>query len=237
MQIEKLHTPEEVVVECAIIIDVLRAFTTAAFAFASGAEMIIPVATQETAFELKKLNPNYLLMGEREGHPIPGFDFGNSPSEILKQNLTGKALVQRTSAGTQGIARSSKSKKILVSSFVVAEATLKRILKLNPSKVSFVITGRNNGDEDLALADYLESKIKNNRTVDAQPFIQRVMSSPDGLFFASSGHPHFPDSDLKHATSIDLFPFAMEIQENTFHPIIYAVNEYGKRIHCSGNEE
>ncbi len=151
MQIEKLHTPEEIVAECAVIIDVLRAFTTAAFAFSAGAHKIIPVASPEEAFELKRKNANYLLMGEIQGKPIPGFDFGNSPTESSNLDLSGKTIIQRTSAGTQGIVRSHKSKKILVSSFVVAEATLKRILKLNPGKVSFIVTGKYNGDEDLRL--------------------------------------------------------------------------------------
>src|SRR5208282_5212468 len=105
MQIEKLHTPEEVVAECAVIIDVLRAFTTAAFAFSVGAHKIIPVSSPEDAFNLKRQNPDYLLMGEIQGKPIQGFDFGNSPTEIQGLDLKGKTIVQRTSAGTQGIVR------------------------------------------------------------------------------------------------------------------------------------
>lgn len=236
MQIEKLHTPEEVVAECAVVIDVLRAFTTAAFVFSVGAHKIIPVADPEEPFELKRRNANYLLMGEIQEEPIPGFDFGNSPTEIQKLDLSGRTVVQRTSAGTQGVVRSRKSQTILISIFVVAEATLKRILNLNPQKISFVNTGKYNGDEDLALADYLETKIKNNHQTDAQPFIRRVESSPEGTFFSSSQHPQFPVSDLKHATSIDLFPFAMELCCDTVLPAIYAVDEYGKSKYSNIND-
>lgn len=105
-------------------------------------------------------------MGEIGGLPIAGFDFGNSPSEIKKLDLTGKTIIQRTSAGTQGVVRSIHSKKILVSSFVVAEATLKRIQNIGPKNLSFVITGQMNGDEDFALADYIESNnTTDNRSV------------------------------------------------------------------------
>jgi 2-phosphosulfolactate phosphatase len=228
MQIEKLHTPEEVVAECAVIIDVLRAFTTAAFAFSAGAHKIIPVSCPNEALHLKRQNGDYLLIGEVQGKPIPGFDFGNSPTEIKHLDLRGKTIVQRTSAGTQGIIRSSKSRKILISSFVVAEATCKRILNLNPGKVSFVVTGKCNGDEDLALADYLESKLKNNSQPDATTFIQRVIFSPEGSIFSSSQHPYFPLSDLRHAISVDLFPFAMELWCDGSLSAIYPVDEFGK---------
>jgi 2-phosphosulfolactate phosphatase len=45
-----------------IIIDVFRAFTTEAYAFLQGAEKIIPVKTLEEAYELKKQNPEFVLV-------------------------------------------------------------------------------------------------------------------------------------------------------------------------------
>jgi phosphosulfolactate phosphohydrolase-like enzyme len=95
--------------------------------------------------------------------------------------------------------------------------------------VSFIVTGKYNGDEDLALADYLEGKIRNNKQIDPKTFIQRVESSPEGLFFSSSQHPQFPLSDLRYATSIDLFPFAMELcYEEGSSCAIFPVDELGK---------
>ena len=133
IRINKLQTPDSVLDECVIVIDVLRAFTTAAFAFSVGAAKIIPVSTADEAFSIKSRISNSPLMGEVGGLPIPGFDFGNSPTEIKKLDLTGKIIIQRTSAGTQGVVRSIRSKKILVSNFVVAEATLQRIQTISPN--------------------------------------------------------------------------------------------------------
>lgn len=226
MKITKLHDPQEVAETCVVVIDVLRAFTTAAFAFSRGASKIIAVSTQEEAFALRDRNSNYLIMGELNGLPIPGFNYSNSPTEISQLDLKGRTLIQRTSAGTQGIVRSFKSDTILISSFVVAEATLKRIRQLNPPKLAFIITGTTDGDEDLALAEYLESKIHTPHT-DPQPYIHRVKHSPEGLFLSTSTDPRHPQTDLHCATSLDKFPFAMEVFKENGLPVIYPVDEMG----------
>ena len=176
MKIEKLIAPASVTEECVVVIDVLRAFTTAAFAFAAGASKIIAVSTIEEALELKRQNSGCLLMGERHGLKIEEFDLSNSPHEVQEKELTGRTLVQRTSAGTQGIVRAKGSKHILAASFVVAEATYRHILNINPQKVTFLITGTNTSDEDLALADYLSVKLLGRRAVDPQPYL--TVASP-----------------------------------------------------------
>ena len=67
-----------------VVIDVLRAFTCAAFAFAAGAKEIILVQEIAEAFALKQKMPNALLMGEVNSFPIEGFDYGNSPSAFQR---------------------------------------------------------------------------------------------------------------------------------------------------------
>ncbi len=84
------------------MVDVLRAFTTTAFAFERGAKEIILVSTIEEAFELRERDANYLLIGEVNGLPIDGFDLPNSPSAIEKLDLSNQRLVLRTTAGDSG---------------------------------------------------------------------------------------------------------------------------------------
>ena len=88
-----------------ILIDVLRAFSTAAYAFARGAKEILLVSSVEEALSLKSQIPDSKAMGEVGGLPPLGFDFGNSPSQIIEQDLDGITLIQRTGAGTQGAVR------------------------------------------------------------------------------------------------------------------------------------
>lgn len=194
-----------------VVIDVLRAFTTAAFAFGNGAEEITFVASPQDAFFLKEKDPSLILMGENNGNPIEGFHFGNSPKEIERASLANSKMVQRTSSGTQGIVGCSHASHIFASSFVTAEATLKSIIELNPSHVSLIVTGRHNGDEDLALAEYLKARLQ-NQTCDLDQLLKRVK-----LSLAASrmirGKYAYPDGkeDVAHAMKIDHFPFAIKV--------------------------
>lgn len=197
-----------------VIIDVLRAFTTAAFAFAAGAKQIILVATEEEAFALYKKDPSLLLMGEHNGNLIQGFHHGNSPTEIKNLNLLNRSLVQRTSAGTQGVIRCQHADHLLLASFVVAEATLRHIQETSPSHVSLIVTGSYNGDEDMALAEYLKHRLENN-PIKADSFLKRVSTSPAGQLFINRDLPIFPEKDLQLALQIDYFSFAMEVDKST----------------------
>lgn len=194
-----------------VVIDVLRAFTTAAFAFDAGAKEIIFTSDPEEALLKYEQDPSLLLMGEVEGIPIPGFHFGNSPNQIRQASLSNRRLVQRTSSGTQGVVGCSHAPHILVSSFVVADATIKRILEIQPNHVSFIATGRNDGDEDLALAEYLQSKLT-GQPIDMDLLSYRVRSSNCAQRMLH-GATSYPDGalDLELALQVDRFPFAMEV--------------------------
>lgn len=195
-----------------VIIDVLRAFTTAAFAFAAGAKEIVLVSSIEEALKLYQEDKALILMGEQGGMPIKGFHYGNSPAEIQKAILTGRTLVQRTSAGTQGVVSCGHASKMLIASFVVAEATLQHIIAASPSHVSFIVTGEHNGDEDLALAEYLRERLLQN-TPSVSSFLDRVKTSPEGQVFVDPAITEFPVQDLDLALQVDRFPFAMEVKK------------------------
>lgn len=229
IKIQKLHQPEHVEAEFVIVIDVIRAFTTAAHAFDRGAEKIILVSTTQEALALKKDHPEFLLMGEVAGDHIPGFDYCNSPVKVSRADFKGKTLVQRTSAGTQGVIRSIKSKKILCSSFVVAEATLKRILRVNPKTITFVTT---EGDEDCALADYLE-KLIFEKNVNPKSYLNRVINSPSGQALANEVASWCKKHDLDAVLELDKLPFAMEIFIENNLPVLHAVSEDGSFFRLS----
>jgi len=203
-----------------VVIDVLRAFSNAAYAFSRGAKEIHPVSGVEEALTLKAETPNALAAGEVGGLPPEGFDIGNSPTQTCELDLTGKTIIQRTGAGTQGIVRCVKAETMLAASFIVANATVKHILKLAPETVTFVITGQyvtGHGDEDLACAEYLELLLKGQRPEPA-PFIERVFKSRDAIQHLDPKETGFPLSDLELCTNLDVFDFAMDVtKENNRH--------------------
>ena len=85
-----------------VIIDALRASTTIATGLAAGAARVIPALTIDEAMELR-WKPDHLVAGERGGVKVTGFDFGNSPTELLAhtKGLVGRSLILTTSNGTR----------------------------------------------------------------------------------------------------------------------------------------
>jgi Phosphosulfolactate phosphohydrolase and related enzymes len=205
-----------------VVIDVIRAFTNAAFAFSRGAKEIYPVSTVEEALKFKTEVPNSLACGEVGGIPPEGFDFGNSPTQTKTLDLSGCVIVQRTGAGTQGIVRSIHADVMLAASLVIANATVTHIRTLRPDYVTFVITGQlsdDRGDEDLACAEYFEALLRGQEP-DPAPYIDRVYKSRDALFHLDPNLPEFPASDLDYCTKIDAFDFVMPVTKENGRPAI-----------------
>jgi len=208
-----------------VVIDVIRAFTNAAFAFSRGAKEIYPVSTLEEALKFKTEVPNSLACGEVGGIPPEGFDFGNSPTHTNTLDLNGRILVQRTGAGTQGIVRSLKAENMLAASLVVTNATITHVCNLNADCVTFVITGQTEegrGDEDLACAEYFEALLLGLKP-DPAPYIERVYESRDALFHLDPNLPEFPKSDLDYCTNIDAFDFVMSVTKENGRPVMRAI--------------
>ncbi len=196
-----------------VVIDVLRAFTTSAFAFDGGAKEIVLVSTAEEAFKKHRADSSLLLMGEDEGRPIKGFHFDNSPKDLHLAELEGKTLIQRTTSGTQGAVACREAPAMLLASFVVAESTLRLIKKLNIWNVSFIVTGRSNGDEDLALAEYLQERLLGRR-ISVDPFIERVRKCPQAQKMLAADLKDYPHAreDLALALDLNRFNFAMQVE-------------------------
>ncbi len=205
-----------------VVIDVLRAFTTAAFAFHQGAEKIYPVSGVEEALDLGRVYPDALLMGEVNGFRPAGFDFGNSPNAISQVDLRGKTLIQRTGAGTQGLVRAVSADQLLAASFVVAGAT-SRFLKMHqPDQISFIVTGDSfgrDGDEDRACGEFIESLLLGNNP-NPEKFTSRVVTSTVGRFFSQGELSYFGQEDLEMSMQVDFFDFILQIDHEDDRPVM-----------------
>lgn len=197
-----------------VVIDVLRAFSAEAYAFAQGAREIIAMASAEEALAWKSREPEVIVFGEVMGERVPGFDYGNSPHELAAQNLLGARLVHRSSSGTQGVVRSANAQRTLVSSLVCARATAAYLRALQPRQVDFIITGRDRyytGDDDLACADYIEALLR-GRDPDPRPYVERVIQSRSGQSMLRKAPDHALQHDLKLCLQVNRFDFAMQVE-------------------------
>lgn len=208
--LEDCATAEGVVV----IIDVLRAFSTAAFALAAGAGRLLLVGSVEEALDLRRRIPNSLAVGEVGGLRAPGFDLGNSPSEVMAHDLRGRTLIHRSSAGTQGAVRARRASHLFGAAFVCASATARAVLGLTPQRVTLVASGlgpQDPADEDVACAEYLAALLNGERpTPDA--YLQRVLHSANAEKFLDPTRPEFPEADLELCARMDRFDFAMPVK-------------------------
>jgi 2-phosphosulfolactate phosphatase len=146
------------------VIDVFRAFTTAAVALANGASQIVMVGTVEEALTLRTNGAAHVCMGEVQGRKPDEFDLGNSPFELLTVALGGATIVQRTSAGTQGVIAAARgANRLYAASLVTASATARALRSGPPDRITLVAMGDNGTlrtDEDELCALHLRNLLE-----------------------------------------------------------------------------
>jgi len=109
-----------------VVIDVLRAATTAACALANGARALIPFETVEEAAQRARTmdQESVRLGGERRMVRIPGFDFGNSPREYTATLVGGRTVIFTTTNGTLALTSTHGARSCFFTGFVNAQATI-----------------------------------------------------------------------------------------------------------------
>lgn len=194
-----------------VVIDVLRAFTTAPFALAAGARDVELVATPEEALARRASDPTRVLVGEVQGRPVPGFDHGNSPAALRALDLSGRGVTLRSTSGVQAVlAALATADTVLAASLVTASATARRARELG-ADVTLIACGAPGepGPEDEACAEVLEARL-HDRTVDIAAARAAVRSSPAGCRALDPAVDWISPGDLEAALEVDRFVFALE---------------------------
>ena len=196
----------------AVVVDVFRAFSTAAYAFDRGATEVVLVGPVDEAFALRRRWPDALIMGEVDGRRVDGFDFGNSTSVIAGADLRGRRLIQRTSAGTQGVLAAEGADEIVLGSFVCAGAIVRHVRVRRPAVVSLVAMGwraDRPAAEDEACADLLEARLAGT-PIDEPALLERLVSGGAGERFEEDSED-FPRADVAHCLRLDAFDFVLTV--------------------------
>jgi 2-phosphosulfolactate phosphatase len=201
-----------------IVIDVIRAFTVAAYACAGGARRLWLVRSTDEAFALRQQETRALLAGEIAGRLIPGFDLNNSPSLMAATNVQGRTIIQRTGAGTQGAAGAINATHLLVSSLANARATASYARNLADTTGGLVTLlptqapgpGHQDVDEDIICADYLEALLREQENASALLADDLARLDASGRFdFMKQDDIDFPFEDIALIKGVDRFDFVM----------------------------
>ncbi|MGW0816550.1 2-phosphosulfolactate phosphatase [Streptomyces viridiviolaceus] len=191
----------------AVVVDVMRAFTAAAWAFAQGAEKIVLAESLDEALALKARHPDWVAL--KDGPPAPGFDMVNSPGLLRSIDLGGRTVVQKTTAGTVGALAVKEASLVLCAGFVVAEATARLLRTRECDSVTFVVTGDDgHAEEDLACAQYIARRATEAWT-DAAEFLLRAGESRAADELAQGVRQGVHPDDVALCLELDRFPFAM----------------------------
>lgn len=193
-----------------VVIDVFRAFTTEAYICANGAEKIIPVLNLDEAYRLKNENPEFILVGEREGLKPEGFDFGNGPSEVIDIDFLGKTIIHTTTNGTRGLINASRAETILVGSFVVADSIVQYIKDNNFEQVSLICTApyvENEDNEDILLAYYIKDVLEGNEINESDIKNKLATTSAHSFLLNEAG---VPQKDIDLCLDFNKFNFVIK---------------------------
>ncbi|MFJ3906463.1 2-phosphosulfolactate phosphatase [Streptomyces sp. NPDC090025] len=208
----------------AVVVDVMRAFTVAAWAFGRGAERIVLAESLDEVLALKARHPDWVAL--KDGPSAPGFDTVNSPGLVRSLDLAGRTVVQKTTAGTVGALAVKDAPLVLCASFAVAEATA-RVVRNHRAEaagqgsqvgaarqVTFVVTGEDGrADEDLACAQYIAGRAARGGAGDpaaeAAPFLDRAAASRAARELAEGVREGVHPDDVALCVELDRFPFAM----------------------------
>ncbi|MFD9042249.1 2-phosphosulfolactate phosphatase [Streptomyces bottropensis] len=191
----------------AVVIDVMRAFTVAAWAFSRGVEKIVLASTESEALALKEAHPGWLAL--KDGPPAEGFDAVNSPGLLRSRDFTGRTLVQKTTAGTVGALAVANAPLVLCASFAVAGPTARFLRAREAGPVTFVVTGDGGrADEDLACAEYIGRRMAGG-DVEAAPYLSRARTSRAAADLAGGLRSGWHPDDVDLCLELDRFPFAM----------------------------
>lgn len=206
-----------------VVIDVIRAFTVAHYAFINGVQGIILAGTLDDALRLKKIEPDFLLAGEIQGLPIPGFELDNSPVRLHNLDLREKFLIQKTTNGVTATLNAVSTEHLFVTGFTNARTTaefIKRNLLKEDNMMINLIASHPSGDDDLACAQYISEILQDTNRISAEETIERIRKSEAAEKFYDNEQPEFLQEDISFCTQELPSDFVMKVNLNKSNPLI-----------------
>jgi len=210
IEIYRGREPDLRAADANVVIDVLRAFTTAHVALEGGATDIALAGSVEEAFELSERRPDRLLAGERDARRVEGFDAGNSPAVVSRLDVSDRGMILTTTNGVRATLNALSADLVLVTGWSNAPATIDRL-----RRVFRGATGRLNlvashpvSDEDLACAEFIAGELLGTGTPEPRAVRRRIRSARSAQKFYSR---EFRLRDLDLACRAQTPSYAMRV--------------------------
>jgi len=206
-----------------VVIDVIRAFTVAHYAFMNGVQGIMLAGTVNEALRIKKQFPQYVLAGEIKGLPIPGFEIDNSPARIQAMDLDGKMLIQKTTNGVKATLNSLNAEHVFVTGFSNARTTaayIKRRLLKEENMTINIVASHPTGDDDLACAEFMAGILQNSEQASADQIIERITQSAAAEKFYDAQRPEFLREDIRLCIQELPSTLVMKVNDHDGTPLI-----------------
>jgi 2-phosphosulfolactate phosphatase len=199
----------------AVVIDVFRAFTVAPHAIAAGASRVLPAGEIEEALAIRRDLSDAWLVGERHARKLPGFDAGNSPTEILALGVAGRPVIHTTHAGTQGLVNATGADEVLTGSMVNVSAIARYVESRAPSQVTLVRMGheaRARCAEDDLCAETLVALFEGGLPPTTAQVRDRLRDAPAARKFFDPACDWAPQPDFDYCTEVDRFDFVLRLR-------------------------
>lgn len=206
----------------AVVIDVFRAFSVAPHAFACGAARVLPVGEIDEALAMRQRFPGAVLVGERHARRLPGFDAGNSPSDLLALDLRGKVVVHTTHAGTQGLVNATEAEEVLTGGFNNLTAVYRYLAERQPQQVTLVRMGheaRERCAEDDLYAESLAAMLGGAAAPSSETVRAALRDAPAAQKFFDPACDWAPEPDFTHCTAVDKFDFVLRLRRTAGQPV------------------
>ena len=210
-----------------VVVDIFRATSTMMAALANGVSSILPVEDLEACRALEA--EGYVIAGERNGLPAPGFELGNSPIAYLDGKYEGKKIAMTTTNGTLAIEKSiPNSAMVLIGAFVNLQATADYLLSL-PNDVVIHCAGWKGkfNLEDSLYAGALISRMGINTDCDAgiamTALFEKNKANIKG-FLSQASHAkrlqnHNIEADIDFCLTMDLYSLVGLLQGRELHGV------------------
>lgn len=184
-----------------VTVDALRASVTIALLLQHGCTRVLVVADVEDTRALAAQMPECLLVGERGGERLPGFDLGNSPLEVMASpRMDGRTAIFTSSNGAQRLRACGGADRVLVGSTANAGALaawVRPYALAHGRDVVLIAAGRHPDEaflspEDLATCAYLATRLglpiaEDSRDIFTEWEHQLILHGLEGIFRES---PH-----------------------------------------------